>query len=86
MCGKRNNICNGEAYCNGTCISATVYGLSDGDHGFHIHTEARSKSRTIYFVNILLSETFLLGNIYSNCADTGGHYNPDGVLHALPIE
>ena len=27
-----------------------------------------------------------LGDIYSNCRETGGHYNPAGVTHALPSE
>lgn len=27
-----------------------------------------------------------LGDIYSNCGETGGHYNPAGNTHALPSE
>jgi len=45
-CGCEND---GADKCKGTCIRATVWGLTQGDHGFHVHTYGIGKKVQISF-------------------------------------
>ena len=63
-------------------ITAEFKGLTEGQHGFHIHQFGKLKA--LYF-NIIIHILFYnSGNLTEGCKTAGPHYNPGGKTHGGP--